>query len=191
MENIRQVEIPNSDLSQEFDHIKEAKLIDLCRNKDKAAFKELYDRYSGRVYSLSLRLSADRENAKDITQETFISVWKNIASFNGESAFYTWLHKIAVNNFLMLKRKNSNSTESLSRKHNDINPENYASTFSTRIDVEKAISKLPEQSRMVFVMFDIEGYKHEEIGSMLGIASGTSKAQLHRARKFLRNELTK
>lgn len=179
MENILPIEIADSDL------------IAQCRNKSKAAFKQLYDRYSGRVYSLSLRLSADRETAKDITQETFISVWKNIGSFNEQSAFYTWLHRIAVNNFLMLQRKKTESTVSLNSDHYNVNSENFANSFAARIDVEKAITKLPEQSRMVFVLHDVEGYKHEEIGDMLGIAAGTSKAQLHRARKFLKSELQK
>lgn len=180
MENILQIEIPDSEL------------ISRCRNKDKTAFRLLYQRYSGRVYSLSLRLASDTDLAKDITQDTFISVWNNIELFNSESAFYTWLHRIAVNNFLMWKRKNKNNNDiSISNEHYNINTVEYFNSFSTRIDTEKAISKLPEQSRIVFVLHDIEGYKHEEIGEMLDIRSGTSKAQLHRARKFLRSELSK
>ncbi|CAN5650196.1 sigma-70 family RNA polymerase sigma factor [soil metagenome] len=152
----------------------------------------MYYRYSGRVYSLALRLSADTENAKDITQDTFISVWNNIELFNGESAFYTWLHRITVNNFLMLKRKNKDKeTFSLSSEQYNINAIDPSKTFFERIDTERAITKLPEQSRIVFVLHDVEGYKHKEICEMLDIKEGTSKTHLHRARKFLRNELTK
>lgn len=155
------------------------------------AFKELFMKYVNRVHSLCLRISADVNLAEDLTQEVFIKAWEKLDKFKFESRFSTWLHSIAVNQFLMhlrsLKRDsdkteeyvNENSLRIIKPIEND-----------NRIDLENAIGKLPDQARTVLILHDIEGYKHIEISKMMNIESGTSKAHLHRARKILRKELS-
>ena len=170
----------------------EIELIDLARNGDNNAFKELFHLNVSRVYAICLRFSACRDLAEELTQKVFIKAWEKLKTFKKESKFSTWLHSIAVNEFLMHKRsekkflKRFTNDESLTNKIHgqDINIE-------TNIDLEKAINSLPKQARIVLVLHDVEGYKHKEISSMLNIETGTSKANLHRARKLLREELSK
>jgi len=163
---------------------------------DDSAFKTLYDRYLNRVYGLLLRISVSADMAEELTQEVFIKAWRNLGSFKFESKFYTWLHRIAVNEFLSQKRFEKRTKEKMinagiEMEHEYNKGNNSGNAGEISIDLEHAIEKLPEQQRAAFVLHDVEGYRHEEIAEMMNIAEGTSKSNLHRARKFLREELRK
>ncbi|HMS65044.1 MAG TPA: RNA polymerase sigma factor [Ignavibacteria bacterium] len=157
------------------------------------SYKELFMKYVNRIHSLCLRISADIHLAEDLTQEVFIKAWEKLDKFNYESKFSTWLHSIAVNQFLMHLRSEKRETDKTEEfgKENDTGLSKALQLQNDqRIDLENAIEKLPEQARTVLVLHDIEGYKHIEISKMMNIQSGTSKAHLHRARKILRKELS-
>ena len=157
---------------------------------DQDAFHALYREHAGRVYALCLRLSGDRVAADELTQDVFVRVWQKLRTFRGESAFSTWVYRLATNVALMAQR-------SRSRRELRVNPvEDPASydrgvtpTAGERIDLDRALARLPNGAREVFVLHDVEGYGHAEIGRLLGIAEGTSKAQLFRARRLLRGML--
>ncbi len=175
-------------------NISDTELVDLCRSGSADAFKSLYERYSGRVYALSLRLCGSNDIADDLTQEIFIKVWEGISSFKGESAFYSWLHRICINSFLMKLRSDKNYEKKIGGSFNNSDGNLLMVAYTNddfSLDMEKAIAKLPSQSKLVFILFEIVGYKHREISQMLNIEEGTSKAHLHKARKILREELVK
>jgi len=158
---------------------------------DSDAFAALYRAHVGKVHALCLRLAGDAHDAADLTQDVFIRAWESLASFRGESALGTWLHRLAVNSFLGTRRA---STRRELRVRPVAEPgmlERNGETPSpgTAMDLEWAIARLPEGARTVFVLHDIEGYQHGEIADMTGIAVGTSKAQLFRARRLLREAL--
>ncbi len=154
------------------------------------AFKELFMKNVSRVHSLCLRISSDTYLAEELTQEVFIHAWEKLRSFQFESKFSTWLHSIAVNQFLMHLRSEKRYTDKVAEFGKENNPGKIMDNNDSRIDLEKAIEKLPEQAKAVLVLHDIEGYKHNEISKMMNIQTGTSKAHLHRARKILRKELS-
>ena len=162
---------------------------------DREAFEQLYHRHFRRVYALTLRMTTNPSTAEDLTQEVFIHLFNKIGSFRGDSAFTTWLHRMTVNHVLMYFRKSSTRSELLT--HEGETPiqivrgtENAGKMpVVDRIALEKAISELPPGYRSVFVLHDVEGYEHEEIGRMLGTSTGTSKSQLHKARLKLRDLL--
>ena len=132
--------------------------------------------------------------AEDLTQEVFIKAWEKLNTFKFESKFSTWLHSIAVNQFMMQLRSDKRYSEKIdefSREREIQNPADTKISQDYRIDLQKAIDNLPEQARTVLVLHDIEGYKHNEISEMMNIQIGTSKANLHRARKILKKELSK
>jgi RNA polymerase sigma-70 factor (ECF subfamily) len=160
-----------------------------------AAFGDLYARHNRRVYSLCLRMTRNIADAEDLTQEVFILLFRKIGSFRGESQFVTWLHRLTVNHVLMHFRRLSVRKEQL---HDDIEVEVLIPQKSTpsaamrvvdRIALDAALAQLPPGCRSVFVLFDIEGYKHGEIARMLGCSTGNSKSQLHKARMKLRRLL--
>jgi len=159
------------------------------------AFRELYKGNVSRVYAVCLRISQDKDTADELTQEVFIKAWEKLHTFQFESKFSSWLHSIAVNQFLMMKRSEKRFSERVSELTEIVNRENPMSkakhSFDASIDIETALKKLPEQARTAFVLHDIEGYKHHEISEMMDIEVGTSKAHLHRARRMLREELMK
>lgn len=159
------------------------------------AFRELYKNNVQRVYAVCLRAAQDRDTADELTQEVFVKAWEKLSSFQFGSKFSSWLHSIAVNQFLMMKRSEKRFTERVNELTEITNRENLSSktkqSYDSRIDIEDALGKLPEQARMAFVLHDIEGYKHHEIAEMMDIEVGTSKAHLHRARRMLREELSK
>jgi RNA polymerase sigma-70 factor (ECF subfamily) len=170
------------------------KLVEQAVNGSGDAFRELFMKNVTRVHSLCLRISADMEKAEDLTQEVFIKAWEKLNTFKFECKFSTWLHSIAVNEFLMQLRSDKRYSEKLdefSKEGNDRNQMDAKMHQDSRIDLQKAIDCLPEQARTVLVLHDIEGYKHNEISEMMNIQTGTSKAHLHRARKILRKELLK
>lgn len=159
------------------------------------AFRELYNANVKRVYAVCLRASQDTDIAEELTQEVFIKAWEKLSTFQFESKFSSWLHSIAVNQFLMMKRSEKRFNERVNELSDIIARENpqmkIKQGYDHRIDIEGALEKLPEQARMTFVLHDIEGYKHHEISKMMSIEVGTSKAHLHRARRMLREELAK
>jgi RNA polymerase sigma-70 factor (ECF subfamily) len=158
-------------------------LIERATGGDVAAFERLYHQHVGRVYGLCIRISGNQAEAEDCTQETFIKAWQRLADFGGRSRLSTWLHRIAVNEVLSRKRKVARDSRHLSVVERE--PERAQTDVGTLQDLERAIGQLPDRAREVFVLTRIYGYTHEETGSMLGIAAGTSKAQLHRAVKLL------
>lgn len=159
---------------------------------DVEAYEDLYRRNVGRVHALCLRIARDRSEAEELTQETFVRVWERLGSFRGESAFSTWLHRVAVNVVVAELRRRGRWRQRFVAS-GDAEPGVAAPAFPAGgdLDLERAIAGLPPQARLVFVLHDVEGYRHDEIAALAGIAAGTSKAHLHRARRQLREALSR
>lgn len=165
----------------------EMRLVDGARSGDAGAFESLYRSSVGRVYALCLRMSGDRERADRLTQDVFVTAWEKLSTFRGDAAFGTWLHRLTVNVVLQDRRSRLRREERHLEAAAGTGPlVTRGIGPGTRIDLERAIAGLPERARHVFILHDVEGYRHEEIAEMLGTAVGTSKAQLHRARRLLR-----
>ena len=162
---------------------------------DRGAFEKLYSRHRNRVYGIVWRLSGgDSALAEDLLQEAFVRAWQKLDSFRGESLFATWLHRLAVNVALSDRRirvkrlERETALEGAAERTAAGAKDVYA---GQRMDLEQAIASLPERARTVLVLYDIEGYSHAEIAEMAGMAVGSSKAQLHRARRLVREQLDK
>ncbi len=156
---------------------------------DVRAFERLYRRHVARIHGLARRMAGDEE-AGEMTQMVFVRAWQKLGSFRGESAFGTWLYRVAIN--LILGQRASMRAERNRREEgDDVLADVAARPAGTeqRLDFDAVISRLPAGARRVFVLHDVEGYKHNEIASMLRINAGTSKAELHRARMLLRSHL--
>lgn len=171
--------------------VDDERLVERAREGDVRAFEALYRQNAGKMYALCLRLSGDAGIAEECVQETFITAWQKLEGFRGDSAFSSWLYRIAVNTVMGWFRKQG-------RRDRHIRPveegewdriEGPATDTGAGMDLEAAIARLPEGARAVFVLHDVEGHRHEEIAELTGIAVGTSKAQLHRARRLLRERL--
>jgi RNA polymerase sigma-70 factor (ECF subfamily) len=160
---------------------------------DSDAFAALYRTHVGKVHALCLRLAGDAHGAADLTQDVFVRAWESLASFRGESALGSWLHRLAVNAFLGTRRASSRRERRVFLVEDPAVLERGDETAAPGLsmDLEQAIAALPKGARTVFVLHDVEGYQHEEIARMTGIASGTSKAQLFRARRLLREALAR
>lgn len=167
------------------------KLVTKALQGNSEAFKELFMKHVAKINNLCLRISDDVNLAEDLTQEVFIKAWEKLNTFRSESKFSTWLHSIAMNLFLMHLRKESRLSEREEKFYAGKSEVNAKLQIDNRIDLENAIKKIPVHARAVLVYHDIEGYKHNEISEMMNIEIGTSKAHLHRARKILREELSK
>lgn len=163
----------------------EKDLIARAQSKDKAAFQALYNMHLPRVYGLCWRLCADKSQAEDATQEVFIQLWQKISNFNGNSQFSTWLHSVAANITISYIRKQKGWWQKMMNIEDSSMSEQACESSIAETDLEKWVMRLPERARMVFVLHAIEGYRHEQIADMLGMAVGTSKAQLHRARHLI------
>ena len=167
--------------------VDEKLLVERARDNDYRAYEQLYRLHVGRVFALCVRLCKDRDMAEDLTQEAFVQAWRKLSSFRGDSAFASWLYRIATNTALSYLRKQKPFLNSL---HIDDIPEaGYRETIDEQIGLEQAIADLPDGARAVFVLYSLEGYTHDEISKQLGIAQGSSKAQLHRARQLLKHRL--
>src|SRR4051812_26580223 len=161
---------------------------------DREAFERLYRDHVNRVFSLCARMVPDRLRAEELTQDVFVRAWEKLHLFRGESAFGTWLHRLTVNVVL-----NDRKTEGRQRTRFEDDEDGSGvdalparpAQPGDRMDLEMAINKLPKGAKRVFVLHDVEGYKHEEIAEMLGVTTGATKAQLHRARMLLREALSK
>jgi RNA polymerase sigma-70 factor (ECF subfamily) len=194
---------PNEGPDREMD----AALVDRARSGDVAAFEQLYRREVGRVYALCLRMTGDGIRARELTQSVFVRAWDRLGSFRGESQLSSWLHRIAVNEVLIEARSERRRRARVVLAEDEAPEHDKSSGARTdasalagvtqpadtesRIDLERAIAALPPGARTVFVLHDIEGYRHEEISRMTGSAEGTLRAQLHRARKLLMEALSR
>jgi RNA polymerase sigma-70 factor, ECF subfamily len=164
---------------------------------DRHAFEHVYRVHLNHVYSLCVRMTGDRARAEELTQDVFVRAWEKLSTFRGESAFSTWLHRLTVNVVLNERRvEGRDRGRTVSSDEDD--DESVAPAGSTaqplhaeKLDLERAIARLPRGARRVFVLHDVEGFTHEEIGTMLGVTAGGCKAQLHRARLLLREALTR
>ena len=168
-----------------------ADLLRRAQAGDDRAFEALYRTHVGRVFALALRLTADREDATELVQDTFVRAWEALPRFRGDSALGTWLHRITVNLVLEGRRASGRRARRIFFSDDPAALERppAAPSPAERVDLERAIASLPAGARMVFVLHDVEGYEHQEISRMAGIAVGTSKAQLFRARRLLREVL--
>jgi len=168
----------------------EAALVQRACTGDSRAFERLYREHAGRVYGLCLRMTRDVQLAEDCTQETFINAWRALPRFETRSSLSTWLHRIAVNVSLAKRRKASPVGPSLDDEEGTSDALKW--TLETPVEVreiEAAIDALPDGARDALVLHALYGYSHGEAAQMLGVAEGTCKAQLHRARKLLRERL--
>ena len=162
-----------------------------ARTGDAEAFEVLYRRHVGRIFAVCCRIVANRSRAEELTQQVFIRAWEMLDTFRGESAFSSWLYRVAINVVLVdlrsEKRRISRIVVHDSLDHFDA--ASHRPSPEVTMDLEKAIEELPTQARTIFVLHDIEGYQHDEIAEMMGLAVGTTKSQLHRARKLLKERL--
>jgi RNA polymerase sigma-70 factor (ECF subfamily) len=164
----------------------------LAAGGDRQAFERLYRTHANRVFSICARMSGSRTKGEELTQDVFVRTWEKLPQFRGESAFSTWLHRLAVN--VVLNARKADSRNASRTDDGEVDDERWDETARApmhieRMDLTNAIAGLPAGARKIFVLHDIEGYKHEEIAEMMGITSGGSKAQLHRARLLLREAL--
>jgi len=178
--------------------VPEAEAIERAKQGDAEAFEILYNLHKRRVYSLCLRMTANTAEAEDLTQEAFMQLYRKIGTFRGESAFSTWLHRMAVNVVLMRLRKKglpivpleeTIETEEESPKKEPGAPDLTLEGSIDRMQLQRAIEALPPGYRSIFVLHDVEGFEHNEIAELVGCSIGNSKSQLHKARLKLRDLL--
>lgn len=164
-----------------------------ARLGDVTAFERLYHAHAGRVMALCLRLAGNRSAAEELMQDAFVHAWERLPSFRGESAFSTWMHRVTVNTFLQAARsdRRRRAHEEQTEEINALPALSVSSDPGDRIDLERAIALLPKGARTAFVLHDVEGFKHEEIAALSGIAPATVRAQLHRARRLLTEALNR
>jgi RNA polymerase sigma-70 factor (ECF subfamily) len=178
----------------------EAEAIRLAQQGDAGAFEQIYRLHSRRVYAVCLRMVGNTAEAEDLTQDAFLQLYRKIGTFRGESAFSTWLHRLAVNVVLMKLRKKTLAATSLeessdpedesSGPRREIGAPDLLLTGSIdRVHLERAIEQLPPGYRQVFVLHDVQGYEHNEIAGLMDCSIGNSKSQLHKARMRLRELL--
>jgi RNA polymerase sigma-70 factor (ECF subfamily) len=167
-----------------------------CRHGDAAAFEELYRAHAGRIYNLVLRMAGSATDAEDLLQDVFLHAHRKLGSFRGDSSLGTWLYRLAVNQCLDALRgrqaRMARTTDSIDAD-GSIEPAAVSPAVPTaisRLDLERAIAKLPDGCRAAFVLHDVEGFEHNEVAKLLGVSEGTSKSQVHKARMKLRAMLS-
>ena len=175
------VEFPDPEAREAFE---DARAVEAAARGDRRAFERLYRRHVGRIYALCLRLAGHRETAEDCVQEAFVSAWRALPTFESRSRFATWLHRIAVNTVLARQRRLAARLEGVSDGASGLADQRSVDD-APPIDLEAAVGALPDGARHVLVLVGLYGFSHEEAAAVLGIAVGTSKAQLHRARQLL------
>lgn len=168
-----------------------ADLLGEAQRGDAAAFEALYRQHVGRVHALCRRLAMDPGRAEELTQEAFLKAWKNIGSCPGSDALAGWLCRVAIHVVLDDNRKTRRRHRREVAAPDGVLPERGGPPASPglALDLERAVAGLPPGARQIFVLHDVEGFRHEEIGRLLGLSPGTSKAQLHRARRRLKEAL--
>jgi RNA polymerase sigma-70 factor (ECF subfamily) len=174
----------------------DAELVDRCRRGEVDAFEELYRRHSARLYNLAFRMFGNATDAEDVLQEIFLLAYRKLSSFKGEAALSTWLYRLAMNHCLDHLRSKAarmgHATDSLDDEERPAAaPSTAPEMVASRVDLERAIERLPEGCRAAFLLHDVEGFEHREIAEILGIATGTSKSQVHKARTKIRAYLTR
>lgn len=176
----------------------ESQAIERAKLGDAEAFQVLYDLHKRRVYSLCLRMTSNTAQAEDLTQEAFLQLFRKIGTFRGESAFSTWLHRMAVNVVLMQLRKKHLPSVSLEETMEGEDetprkelgaPDRKLAGSVDRLHLQRAVDELPPGYRKIFLLHDVEGYEHNEIAEMVNCSIGNSKSQLHKARLKLRELL--
>jgi RNA polymerase sigma-70 factor, ECF subfamily len=169
-------------------------LVARCRAGDPDAFETLYRQHASRIYTLACRMAGSPEDGEDLLQEIFLQAHRKLESFKGDAAIGTWLYRLAVNHCLDYVRsrqaKMNKLTETLDAE-SSFEPAARRETPIARVDLERAIERLPEGCREAFVLHDVEGFDHKEVADLLGIAEGTSKSQVFKARVKLRGYLGK
>jgi RNA polymerase sigma-70 factor, ECF subfamily len=167
-------------------------LVERCRRNEPGAFEDLYRLHAGRVYNLTCRFAGNPTDGEDLLQEIFVLVFRKLGSFKGESALSTWIYRLATNHCLDHVR----SRAARARQATDPLEESDVTVSTTsrplraeRLDLERAIAQLPDGYRAAFVLHDVEGFEHHEVAALLGIAEGTSKSQVHKARLKIREYL--
>lgn len=164
---------------------------------DVRAFEQLYARCAGRVFAVCLRMTGDRQRARELAHDAFVRAWERLATFRGESAFETWMHRLTVNVVLAATRGERRRTARLVDADDDGDTVSLAAFSRTapdvdaRVDLERAIAALPPRARQVFVLHDVEGFRHDEIADRLDLQPGSVRAQLHRARQLIMRMLSR
>ena len=169
------------------------RLVERAQNGDREAFEQIYRQQVGRIHALCWRLTGDADLAEELTQEAFVRAWRKLHLFSGRSALSTWLHRLTVN-VVMADHRVHGVRRQRQSPLDDVQSERLVAkreTTGVGVDLERAIATLPPRARSVFVLHDVEGYAHSEIAEIAGMAIGTSKAHLHRARGLLREVLLK
>ena len=171
-------------------------LVRRCKQGDATAFEELYRAHSARLYSLLMRMVGAAEDAEDLLQDVFLQAHRKLDSFRGESSLGTWLYRLAVNQCLDYLRGRQSKMTRVTESFEDeavqepASPAPAVPAAISRVDLERAIARLPEGCRLAFVLHDVEGFAHHEVAGLLGISEGTSKSQVHKARLKLRSMLS-
>lgn len=184
------------DAKKLFASAQEQEWITQAKQGSQTAFHQLYQMHHRHVYALCWRMLADKESAQDVCQEVFVVLWQKINNFRGESKFSTWLHSVTSNVVLSHIRKQKNWLQrifSIEEQANNSLPAEASVLLDDSSELEeldKYIAQLPERARLVFVLFAVEGYRHEEIANMLHMAVGSSKSQYHRAKSLLQQSLS-
>lgn len=172
-----------------------ADLVEACKKGDRTAQFRIYNLYSRAMYNLSIRMLGDKATAEDALQEAFVNAFKNIHRFEGRSSFGAWLKRIVVNKCLSILQKRKMFFESIDERVMEIEQEKEEETYIWSeippAKVHQEIKKLPEGCRVIFNLYQLEGYDHQEIGEILGVSVSTSKSQYHRAKKLLRERLSR
>lgn len=178
----------------------ERALVASAQHGDVSAFEDLYRANAPRVYALARRLTGNRNDASELTQDVFVQAWERLTAFRGDAAFATWLHRIAINTAYMRARGDRRRfariqihSDAADHDERSAREEEQGSVpavdVAQAVDLERAIAALPPGARRVFVLHDVVGYRHDEIARLTGLAEGTLRAQLHRARRLLMEAL--
>ena len=170
--------------------------VTLAAGGDRKAFERLYRSHVNRVFTLCTRMCGSRVKGEELTQDVFVRAWEKLPQFRGDAQFSTWIHRVAVN-IVLTDRKNEARNrrrmveEEPEKGETPLQKASVTPGYGDRMDIMAALESLPPGAKQIFILHDIEGYKHEEIADMCGITAGASKAQLHRARLLLREALTR
>jgi RNA polymerase sigma-70 factor (ECF subfamily) len=173
-------------------------LVVRAREGDVLAFQRLYERSAGRVFALCLRMTGERQRARELAHDAFVRAWERLTSFRGESHFDTWMHRLAVNVVLEARRGDSRREARVTLADDEgtgqameLAGARAPADVLARVDLERAIAALPPNARQVFVLHDVEGFRHDEIAERMHLAPGTVRAHLHRARQLLMRMLSR
>ena len=174
----------------------DSKDVALAASGDRRAFERLYRKHVNRVFSVCTRMCGSRTRGEELTQDVFVRAWEKLPQFRGDAQFSTWIHRVAVNIVLTDRKNEARDRRRMVEDENEegetpLQKASVTPGYGDRMDITAALEELPAGARQIFVLHDIEGYKHEEIAEMCGITAGGSKAQLHRARLLLREALTR